>query len=110
MKTQRISKRMIDHLKPRPKEYAVFDSDIPGFGIRVRPSGTKSYILMYRAGHGRRAALRKLTIGLAGKLTPDQARKLAKQLAGDVAHGIDPASNKTTRRQQPTIDQLLDRY
>ena len=36
MKTQRISKRMIDHLKPTAKEYAVFDSDIPGFGFARR--------------------------------------------------------------------------
>jgi integrase len=110
MKTQRISKRMIDHLKPSTKEYAVFDCDIPGFGVRVRPSGTMSYILMYRTGHGRRAALRKFTIGLAGKLTPEQARILAKRLAGDVVHGIDPAAAKTQKRNDQTVGELLDRY
>ena len=110
LQRDRLTKRVVDSLQPAQKEYAVFDLEIPGFGIRIRPSGTKSYILMYRAGHGRRAPLRKLTIGLTGKLTPEQARKLAKQLAGDVAHGVDPANNKTSKRQQPTIDQLVERY
>ena len=103
MNTLRISKRMIDRLKPSSKEYAVFDSDIPGFGVRMRPSGTMSYILMYRTGHGRRATLRKYTIGPVGKLTPEQARILAKRLAGDVAHGMDPAAEKTQERNDPTV-------
>ena len=95
-------------LKPRDAADYISSSDIPGFGLRVRRSGTLSYILMYRTGHGRRAALRKFTIGLAGKLTPEQARILAKRLAGHVVHGIDPAAAKTQKRQ--TVGELLDRY
>jgi len=65
---------------------------------------------IWRAKSRRRAALRKFTIGLAGKFAPEQARILAKRLAGDVAHGIDPASAKTQKRNDPTVGELLDRY
>jgi hypothetical protein len=67
-------------------------------------------VTSYEFGALSRAALRKFTIGLAGKFAPEQARILAKRLAGDVAHGIDPASTKTQKRNDPTVGELLDRY
>jgi integrase len=110
MCANRITKRLVDGLIPRATEYVTFDGEIPGFGIRTRPSGTKTYIVMYRAGFGRNAPLRKLTLGAVGKLTPDQARKIARQVVGDVAHGHDPAHDRTIKRRETTIDDLLDRY
>ncbi len=41
---------------------------------------------------------------------PEQARILAKRLAGDVVHGIDPAGAKTQKRYDQTVGELLDRY
>jgi hypothetical protein len=51
----RITKRIVDGLKPQAKEFAVWDSNLPGFGVRVRPTGAMSYVVVYRAGSGRGA-------------------------------------------------------
>jgi hypothetical protein len=44
----KLTKRTADALQPRAKLYISFDSDIPGFGVRVMPSGVKTFILEYR--------------------------------------------------------------
>jgi hypothetical protein len=46
----RISKRIVYQIKPTVREFVVWDSDLNGFGVRVRPNGAKSYIVSYRAG------------------------------------------------------------
>jgi hypothetical protein len=79
MSRSRITKRLVDSLKPNAREYFSWDSDLAGFGLRVQPSGAKSYIVKYRAGTGRTAPTRRVTIGPVGKLTPDHARTLASQ-------------------------------
>ena len=56
----RITKRIVDALKPRVNEFTVWDGRMPGFGIRVRPTGAKSYIVVYRAGSGRGNPTRKV--------------------------------------------------
>jgi hypothetical protein len=61
MADQRITKRIVDSLRPRAKEYAIWDSKFPGFGVRVRPSGAMSYVVVYRAGSGRGAPVRRFT-------------------------------------------------
>jgi hypothetical protein len=66
MAGQRITKRVVDSLKPRQGEYAVWDAQMPGFGVRVRPTGAKSYVVVYRAGSGRGAPVRRYTIGGVG--------------------------------------------
>src|SRR6202007_2479385 len=101
MTSQRITKRVVDSLKIKPSEYAVWDATMPGFGVRVRPTGAMSYVVVYRGGSGRRAAsargapYRRYTIGTIGKITPEKARLLAKRILGAVAHGRDPAGEKT---------------
>jgi hypothetical protein len=55
----RITKRVVDGLKPQAKEFAVWDSKLPGFGVRVRPTGAMSYVVVYRAGSGRGAPVRR---------------------------------------------------
>src|SRR6516165_1458381 len=102
----RITKRMVDSLKVAAAEYVAWDGDIPGFGVRVRPSGSKSYIVQYRAGAGRKAPTRKLTIGAVGKLTPDEARNLARRAVGSIAHGLDPAGARAEDRRGLTVGEL----
>ena len=82
MSAQRITKRVVDSLKARPSEYAVWDAQLPGFGVRVRPSGAMSYVVVYRAGAGRAAPVKRFTIGAVGKLTPEQARTQAQAILG----------------------------
>jgi hypothetical protein len=83
----RITKRVVDGLKPRASEFAVWDAKLPGFGVRVRPSGAMSYVVVYRAGSGRGAPVRRFTIASVGKTAPEAARTRAKAILGAVAHG-----------------------
>ena len=55
MADRQITKRVVDGLRPQAREFAVWDSKLPGFGVRVRPSGAMSYVVVYRAGSGRGA-------------------------------------------------------
>jgi hypothetical protein len=72
----KITKRTVDALKPGAKPFVAFDDDVKGFGLRVMPSGVKSYILEYRPGAGGRGvAKRRLTLGRHGAMTAEQARK-----------------------------------
>jgi integrase len=110
MVDQRITKRVVDGLKPEAKEFAVWDSRLPGFGVRVRPTGAMSYVVVYRAGSGRGAPVRRFTIANVGKTTPEAARGRAKAILGAVAHGQDPAGEKATERGTLTVAGLADRF
>jgi integrase len=116
----KITKRHVDSLKPRKKDYFVWDDDLPGFGIRVWASGRKVYVLQYRdAGD----ASRRLVIGEHGTYTPDQARTEAvAQRAMVLASRRDPnlADPAQTRRKakltakarliEPTVAELADTF
>jgi integrase len=103
-----LTKRTVDALQPQNgKEAVLWDDDLPGFGIRVKPSGAKSWLIQYRNAHGRS---RRLTIGKIGRLTPDQARKEARQKLAAVDRGEDPADLKARARKAITVSQLCDDY
>ena len=86
----------IRSLKVDPKDrYEVFDVKVPGFGVRVFPSGIKSFVLLYRT-NGRP---RRLTLGRYPVLSLAEARKLAQAALNRVAHGIDPQHEKDAARR-----------
>ena len=109
----KITKRSVDLLKPAADrtETVLWDSELKGFGARVQRGGAKSYILHYRAGTGRGAPLRKLTIGRHGSpWTAETARREARRLLGLVEAGADPARDKAARQAAPTVAQLAERF
>ncbi len=63
----------------------------------------RSYIVNYRADDGgRKAANRCLVLGRHGRITPEQARRLARETLGRVAADEDPAAGRTRARAMPT--------
>jgi integrase len=106
----RITKRAVDAAKPKDREYFLWDGELLGFGLRVLPSGVKSFVAKYRLGFGRRAPVRRVTIGRYGKLTADAAREQARKILADVVRGDDPAGERARQRRELTIGELADRY
>ncbi|RZN09023.1 hypothetical protein CWO91_19620 [Bradyrhizobium genosp. SA-3] len=76
MSGQTITKSLVDSLEKQASEYTVWDAKLPGFGVRVRPTGAKSFVIVYRAGTGRTAPVRRYTVAAVGKLAPEAARIL----------------------------------
>lgn len=106
-----LTKRIVDASHPREKRYHVWDSELRGFGLRVEPSGIKTFLAKYRAeGGGRRAPERRVTIGRYGTLTPEEARRQARKILGGAATGADPAAEIKTRRKEMRIFELVDLY
>jgi hypothetical protein len=109
----KITKRSVDGLGASrgTSETILWDTEIKGFGIRTRRGGAKSYILHYRAGKGRAAPLRKITIGKHGSpWTPETARTEAKCLLGLVADGGDPCRDRAADKRAITLTELCDLY
>ncbi|MFK8036045.1 MAG: tyrosine-type recombinase/integrase [Hyphomicrobiales bacterium] len=102
----KLTKRRVDQAAPAAKDYFLWDDDCRGFGLRVFPSGRKSYLIQYRAS-GRS---RRRSIGQHGVLTADEARKIALQLLGDVARGMNPAEERLTDLRAPLVRSLCDRF
>ena len=106
-----LSKRSVDALEPTAKPWIAWDNKLTGFGVRVQPSGTKSFLVNYRAnGGGRRAANKRVVIGRFGRITPDQARRKAQELLGRVAAGDDPAAERARARGLPTLQAAFEEY
>jgi integrase len=80
----RLSKSTVDALTPRATEYVQWDSALPGFGVRVYPSGVKTYLLHLRV-HG---VQHKIRLGRHGVVTADQARYDARLRLADLQRGI----------------------
>ena len=102
----KLTKRTVDALRPEASDYFIWDAQIVGFGVRVMPSGAKTYQAQYRKG-GR---TRRVSIGRHGKITVDEARKLAKEIMGQVAKGENPAEEISQHRKAPTVAALCERF
>ena len=77
----KITKRRVDAVKnPDTGQAFLWDSELPGFGLRVTPT-RKTYIVQSRVA-GKTV---RTTIGTHGPLTPDQARREAVKLLGEMA-------------------------
>jgi integrase len=94
------------------KEETLRDTALAGFEARARPDGAKvAYAVRYRAGRGRQALMRRVTIGKHGSpWTPETARAEAKRLLALVAHGKDPAGAKAAAKAAPTVTDLAQRF
>ncbi|MEQ8735662.1 MAG: site-specific integrase [Rhodospirillaceae bacterium] len=103
----KITTGRVNQAEVASAEYMLWDNEIRGFGVRVRPTGRKAYIYKYRTLSGRQ---RKLTIGTHGDLTADEARHLARKAAAYVAEGGDPAADKADTRKAETVSELCDLY
>lgn len=83
-----------------------WDGELPGFGVRIYPTGRKAFLLRYRL-NGRK---RLLTLGTYGALTLHQARDLARRRLGEVVSGEDPLEKKRKAARGETVRALCETY
>src|SRR5829696_5500029 len=96
-------------MKPAPEELVVWDSALPGFGLRIKPTGIRSYIVQYRTRDTGQS--KRMTIGQHGPLlTFDQAKRQARGFLTDAARGQDPVAERRSKRQAPTMRDLASDY
>ena len=104
----KLTKRTVTAIKPDPlRDTYAWDDEVRGFGLRVKPSGIRSFIVQYRNTSG---ISRRITLGKFGVLTIEQGRKLAKRALADVINGGDPAANRSEERKAMTVRQLCRVY
>ncbi len=102
----KLTKRSVEALTIKAEDYFVWDDEVKGFGVRVMPSGARTYQVQYRKG-GR---TRRVSVGRHGTVTVDQARRHAKELLGLVASGGNPVEDVAQHRRAPTVGALCERF
>ena len=98
---------MIEGLALPESELFLWDESLPGFGLRIKPNGVKSYLIQYRNGEGRSC---RLTLGRYGRLGLEEARRRARERLAEVPPGKDPGAEKQALRKEPTLAELAERY
>lgn len=107
----KISKRSVAELPGVDRVSTYYDSALKGFGLVVRPSGKRSWIMEYRPGAGgRNVAKRRVVIGDPEVITPDEARAMARDIAARVRLGGDPASERSGARKAESFGDLSERW
>jgi len=110
-RSTKITSRTVTGATPEEKRYTIFDSQIPGFGLRVYPSGSMTWIFEYRPGEGGRGVAKKrLTIGKTGDFTPEMARRIADGHRAAVMTGGDPHGSKQAERAAPTVREISEAF
>ena len=79
-----------------------FDEDLPGFGLRIRASGKRTWIVQYRVA----GLSRRLTIGSADVLNVTEARQRARRALAQALTGSDPADERRSRREKTKVTLL----
>ena len=106
----KLTKATVASLKlPQGKsEMIVFDEALPGFGLRIRSGGKRSWIAQYRLG----SKQRRVTIGTVETLDADEARRRARSALSKVHLGTDPQLEKAEARAQAavTLGSVVDSY
>ena len=100
-----LNKRMVDGLSVDGKDAVFWDRDLPGFGVRVYPSGAKVFVVQtYAFGRSKR-----VTLGRHGpKYFVDHAREDAKGVIARIKAGESPVPAEPAA--EPTVHDLAERY
>lgn len=95
-----ISNSLVSKLEIKNKEYDIRDSRIPGFMLRVYPSGYMAYAVQYARG-------KRVTLGKVGVLSVAQAREKAVEVLADFARGVTPKQAEAARKGVPTLKAFI---
>ena len=100
----RITNRTVARLSVEDRDTIFWDRELPGFGVRIYPSGAKVYVVQCR-GKGRS---RRLTIGRHGALTANEARSRAARIIARIKTWDEPVQSVSPRIL--TVAEMSERY
>ena len=106
MPTVDLTPRLARETKPGDKDTILFDRTLPGFGLRVHPSGRKVYIVQARI----KGRSRRIVIARHGELGLSQARRRARDMLGRIRAGENPADEIRREKETPTLREFADEY
>jgi integrase len=86
--------------QPGAKPFEIYDSRLPGFTLRVQPSGVRSY-------YARRGRSARIALGKVGEFTPDEARDRCEKVLGNLANGR-PAFDGLDDAECETLGQFIE--
>jgi Arm DNA-binding domain len=94
---------------PTTGQIMIWDSGVTGFAVRILPSGVRTFWFQYRTAGGRSGKNRMVRIGSWPTVSLSDARKAARDLAGQAARGQDPAAKRqeAKRRDSSTLRTLF---
>lgn len=104
----KLTKLSVDKAQVTDKDYVIWCEELPSFGVRIQPSGSKTYMIRYRSPTDGKQ--RKLKIGRACDMPPEKARDLARKAFIAVAEGKDPTARKRKEKSSPTVADLAERH
>ena len=109
MAQQKLTKVAVEQIPAQGEEVVVWDTALPGFGVRVKRTGVRSYIIQYR--DRTTGTSKRMTIGQHGALlTFDQAKKQARGILADALRGQDPVGERRAVRRAPNMADLASDY
>ena len=101
-----LTAKLARQSKPGPKDAILFDKALPGFGLRIHPSGRKVWIVQARI-EGRS---RRIVIARHGEMELAQARRRARDVLARIRAGDNPAEDIQREKETPTLRAFADEY
>ena len=107
LQRRRLNNRTVADLKS-DRETLVWDQHLPGFAVRVYPSGTCTYVVQTRGPYG----ARRVTLGRHGVIGATEARRRAWQVIARIKAGQEPLPEHSTSRRAtgPRLADMAARY
>lgn len=111
MPTLKITRKAVAAIEPPEKATIYYDADLKGFGLKVMPTGVRSWIVEYRPGvGGRTVAKKRVKIGTPATHSPEQAREEAARTLARVTLGSDPAAARADERAALSVKEVAESY
>lgn len=103
----KLTKTIVESIKPADRDVIVWDSSERGFHLKVTPAGRRIYYVYYRTAAGQQ---RRYRICEHGQKTVEEARAKANAIRGQASDGKDPAGERFAARRQQRLDEFWPRY
>ena len=100
----KLTKRTVDALGADGKDALFWDRELAGFGVRVHPSGRKTWVVQSRGPSGPK----RVTLGRHGELSTDEARKQAALIIDRIKRGEDTSA--AAPEAATTVAGLAERF